>query len=89
MAATAAVTSPALPVTADEVPIYAGRAGTISTASPCTTGLPLTVHTHSNLARFFSGISSATFTVVTTVIADLHRRFEVQRLRNVDGAGAR
>ena len=43
-----------------------GRVGTISTASPCTTGLPPTVQTHSNLARRFSGTSSATFTVVTT-----------------------
>ena len=45
----------------------AGREGTMSTASPCTTGLPSTVHTHSNLARFFSGTSSATFAVATTV----------------------
>ena len=39
----------------------------MSTASPTSTGLPLTAHTHSNLARFFSGTSSATLTVVTTV----------------------
>jgi hypothetical protein len=45
----------------------AGRAGTISTASPCTTALPLTLHTVSKRARFFSAMSSITFTGVTTV----------------------
>ena len=39
----------------------------MSWASPVSTGLPFTVHTVSKRTRFFSGMSSTTFTVVTTV----------------------
>ncbi len=48
-------------------PDQAGRAGTISIASPVSTGLPSTAHTVSKRARFFSGTSSTSLTVVMTV----------------------
>ena len=66
-----------------------GRAGTETIASPSSTSALSTSASQCSRTWRPFGTSSITSTIDRHHIADLDRRMEVQRLRAIDGAGAR
>ncbi len=63
--------------------------GTLTQASPSSTSSSPTEQVQANRARDFSGISSATDNFDIDRVTDLHRRAEIQGLRNIDRARPR